>query len=210
MKLSLTIFVLVLLTHIPAVKAQDISQVCKTNGNAPLAGPHSWPMKAAVKVYFSKNTFTSEQQEALLSTMTTWTRASIQVGAGVTFSYAGETNGVASCQDCLTITRWEAYKNDRKPYALFVRVKMNNDGLLVSAWIKLYVDTTSPRALQGFMAHELGHGLGLLDCTSCKKNQTIMNSFPGINQDNGLISPSRCDLEVVREVYRKQRQSALP
>ena len=48
------------------------------------------------------------------------------------------------------------------------------------------------------MAHELGHGMGLENCPSCKKNQTIMNSFPAINRDNGLVSPSPCDLEVVR------------
>jgi hypothetical protein len=32
-----------------------------------------------------------------------------------------------------------------------------------------------------------------------------MNSFPGINDDNGLLAPSVCDLEVVRNVYRLQR-----
>ena len=56
------------------------------------------------------------------------------------------------------------------------------------------------------MAHELGHGMGLWDCKTCSKKQTIMNGFPGINQDNGLISPSDCDLEVVRGVYQLHRQ----
>jgi hypothetical protein len=82
-------------------------------------------------------------------------------------------------------------------------------GLLISAWIDFDVATTSPRALQGFMAHELGHGMGLWDCTTCKKNQTIMNGFPGVNRDNGLVSPSRCDLEVVRGLYQLQRQLAV-
>jgi hypothetical protein len=60
--------------------------------------------------------------------------------------------------------------------------------------------------LQGFMAHELGHGMGLQDCESCRKKKTIMNSFPGINKDNGLIAPSTCDLQVVRQVYELQRR----
>ena len=54
------------------------------------------------------------------------------------------------------------------------------------------------------MAHELGHGMGLWDCRNCKKKRTIMNAFPGINKDNGLIEPSLCDLEVVRQVYQRR------
>jgi hypothetical protein len=33
-----------------------------------------------------------------------------------------------------------------------------------------------------------------------------MNGFPGINNDNGLVAPSACDLEVVRQVYQLQRR----
>jgi len=70
------------------------------------------------------------------------------------------------------------------------------------------IRATDPAALTQAMAHELGHGMGLWDCTTCKKKQTIMNGFPGINSDNGLIAPSACDLEVVRKVYRVQRRIA--
>jgi hypothetical protein len=105
----------------------------------------------------------------------------------------------------LTVTRREVHKHDRKHYAFFNPLTQSSDGLLVSAWIDFDFATTSPQALQGFMAHELGHGMGLWDCKSCKKKKTIMNSFPGINDDNGLLAPSVCDLEVVRNVYRLQR-----
>jgi len=108
----------------------------------------------------------------------------------------------------LTVTRREVHRSDRKHYAFFNPLKQSDDGLLISAWIDFDFATTSPHALQGFMAHELGHGMGLWDCTTCKKKQTIMNAFPGINSDNGLIAPSACDLEVVRQVYRLQRQIA--
>lgn len=208
MKLFFTMLVLILLIPIGAAKAQDTSQVCTTNRNAPPVSSYSWQQETAVKVYFTKNTFTPEQQEGLLGTMTMWTQASNKVGAGVTFSFAGETDGVISCQGCLTITRREVYKNDHKHYALFYPLSLDHHGLLVSAWIEFDVATTSPRALQGFMAHELGHGMGLWDCAACKKQQTIMNGFPGVNRDNGLISPSNCDLEVVREVYSQQRRIA--
>ena len=94
-------------------------------------------------------------------------------------------------------------------YAFFYPLSWDRDGLLISAWIDFDVATTSLKALRSFMAHELGHGMGLWDRKTCKKNQTIMNGFPGINRDNGLVSPSDCDLEVVRQVYQQQRQLAM-
>src|SRR6266567_4773024 len=44
--------------------------------------------------------------------------------------------------------------------------------------------------------------------STCKKKGTIMNGFPGINKDNGLLGPSTCDLETLRNVYRSERETA--
>jgi hypothetical protein len=35
-----------------------------------------------------------------------------------------------------------------------------------------------------------------------------MNGFPGINKDNGLIQPSKCDVEALKDVYVQERQIA--
>jgi len=35
-----------------------------------------------------------------------------------------------------------------------------------------------------------------------------MNSFPGLNKNNGLVGPSSCDLETMRSVYQQERQVA--
>jgi hypothetical protein len=147
-----------------------------------------------VRVYLARGMFTAEQRDTLLTAMKTWSAAASQTGAGVGFVYAGEAEGLVGCQGCLTVTRREVHRSDRKHYAFFNPLKQSDDGLLISAWIDFDFATTSPHALQGFMAHELGHGMGLWDCTT--------------NSDNGLIAPSACDLEVVRQVYRLQRRIA--
>jgi hypothetical protein len=181
---------------------------CKTDHNAPPPGLYAWPSDAEVKVYFVRRMFTKEQQQALLRAMALWSQAAERNGAGVTFLYAGESDGPSNCTSCLTITRREIYKTDHKHYAFFVPLGMKTDRLLKSAWIDLDVATTEPQALQGFMVHELGHGMGLWDCPKCKKKQTIMRSFPGVNKDNGLIEPSACDLEVMRQVFERQKRLA--
>lgn len=186
--------------------AQDRSKVCVTNRNAPPASAYYWPPDTNVKVYFQRGMFTPEQRATLFIAMEIWTEAAMETGAGVTFAYFGEVEQINNCDGCLTVTRREVHKSDRKHYAFFNPLKQSIDGLLISAWIDLDYATTKPRALQGFMVHELGHGMGLWDCKSCGKKKTIMNGFPGINEHNGLVVPSACDLEVVRQVYRLRRQ----
>jgi hypothetical protein len=159
-----------------------------------------------VKVFFERGIFTPEQRTALFAAMKTWSDTAAETGAGIEFSYGGEVNGPATCEGCLTITRREVHKNDHKHYAFFTPLRTDNDGLLLSARIDFDLATTKPQALEGFMAHELGHGMGLWDCKTCKKKKTIMSSFPSVNKDNGLIAPSACDREIVRQIYELQRR----
>jgi hypothetical protein len=198
---------LVLFT-VSVASAQQRLEACVTNDNAPPVSAYYWPPDTEVKVYFTRDMFTGPQRDMLFAAMKSWSEASAATGAGITFAYSGETEGLRSCKGCLTVTRREVYKLDKKHYAFFNPLKQDSDGLLISAWIDFDFETTSPEALRGFMAHELGHGMGLWDCTTCKKKKTIMNGFPGINKDNGLITPSACDLEVVRQVYQLQRRAA--
>ena len=181
-------------------------EVCVTNHNAPPVNSYYWRPDTNVKVYFKHGMFTAEQRAMLVAAMKTWSDSAVHTDAGISFSYAGEIDELATCKGCLTLTRREVYRTDRKHYAFFNPLQRDSDGLLLSAWIDFDVATTKPLALRGFMAHELGHGMGLQDCKSCGKKKTIMNAFPASNQDNGLIAPSTCDLEVVRQVYQLQRR----
>ena len=184
------------------------TEACVTNHNAPPANAYYWPPDTNVKVYLRRGMFTAEQRAMLLAAMKTWSDSAVHTNAGISFSYAGEIDQLATCKGCLTLTRRDVYRTDRKHYAFFNPLQQDGDGLLLSAWIDFDFATTKPQALRGFMAHELGHGMGLWDCKSCEKKKTIMNGFPGINQDNGLIAPSTCDLEVVRQIYQLQRRVA--
>ena len=188
------------------IDGPEPSEACISNRSAPPINVYYWPPDTKVNVYFVRGMFTAEQRRTLLAAMKTWSDSALQIDAGVIFSYAGDVDQLATCKACLTVSRREVYRNDRKHYAFFNPLQMDSDGLLASAWIDFDFATTRPQALQGFMAHELAHGMGLWDCESCQKRKTIMNSFPDINKDNGLIAPSTCDLEIVRQVYQLQRR----
>ena len=193
---------------LPRNDPRKSAEVCTTNRNAPPVGAYHWPANSEVKVYFTRTMFTPEQSSVLLEAMKTWNTVGAENNSGVKFIYAGETDNRMSCKGCLTVTRREVYKQDRRYYAFFHPMQELGGGVLVSAWIDLDVGITEPNALQGFMAHELGHGLGLWDCPSCKKKQSLMNSFPGPNKHNGLIAPSTCDVATMKSVYQEERQIA--
>jgi hypothetical protein len=205
--MKLFLLPLLLILFIPNVANSTPESTCTANLNSPPASNWYWAPDAEVKVHFVHGMFTPEQQSTLLSAMAFWTQAAKRIGAGVRFVYAGETGGVINCENCLTVTRRDVFQQDKKHYAFFYPLQQRSDGQLLSAWIDLDFATTSPQALKGFMVHELGHGLGLWDCTTCRNKQTIMNAFPGINKDNGLLEASTCDLEVVRQVYEHERRA---
>ena len=193
---------------VPTIDPLRNAEICTTNRTAPPVGEYHWPADTEVKVYFVRSMFSPEQTTVLLEAMKTWNMASVENGSGVRFSYAGEVESRVSCRSCLTVTRRDVFARDKHHYAFFHPMYREEGRLLVSAWIDLDVGIKDPKALQGFMAHEMGHGLGLWDCTSCKNKRSIMNGFPGINQNNGLLVPSRCDLATMRSVYQEERQIA--
>ena len=181
---------------------------CTTNRTAPPVGEYHWPANTEVKVYFVRSMFNPAQTAVLLEAMRTWNTVGADNGSGVRFAYAGEADGRMSCRSCLTVTRREVFARDKHHYAFFHPMKQEEGRLLVSAWIDLDFGITDPTALQGFMAHEMGHGLGLWDCPTCKKKRSLMNSFPGINKNNGLVAPSSCDVATMRSVYQQELQIA--
>jgi len=192
---------------VPTVRPMN-EEVCTTNRNAPPVGAYHWPVDTDVKVYFVRNMFTVEQSEVLVEALRTWNIAGQENGSGVSFVYAGEADSRANCRNCLTVTRRDVFARDKHHYAFFHPMNQEEGRLLVSAWIDLDIGITEPKALQGFMAHELGHGLGLWDCPTCKKKQSLMNSFPGLNKNNGRVAPSSCDLATMKSVYQDERQIA--
>jgi hypothetical protein len=194
------------LQALPSVPSVKKAEVCTTNRTAPPVGSYHWPADSEVKVYFTRNVFTPEQSAALRDAMNTWNNASSENNSGVSFVYAGETDRRATCRGCLTVNKRDVYARDRHHYAFFHPMNEEEGRLLVSAWIDLDVGITEPNALQGFMAHEMAHGLGLWDCPSCKKKRSLMNGFPGLNKNNGLIGPSECDLVTMRTVYHEERK----
>lgn len=208
MKSRYIIFLALLLLIGSAAHAQQRVKECTTNKNSPPASTWHWPAGTRLKVFLMQGMFTSSEQQAIRQVLENWNNLSEQLGAGIKYDYAGEVSQHENGKGYITLTRIEIMKGTNNRFYAYFFPTRSNDGSLRSAQITFDFKTTDVTALKSLVAHELGHGMGLWDCKSCKGGSTIMNGFPGVNKDNGLVAPSACDIQVVKTLFEQEMRLA--
>lgn len=203
-----TLLVALLLLISSASHAEPLIKQCTTNKNSPPASTWHWPAGTRVKVFFMRGMFTPTEQQAIREVMDQWNSLSEQAGAEIKYDYAGEVSKHENGEGYLTLTRIEIMKGTNNRFYAYFFPTRNPDGSIRSAQITFDFKTTDVTALKSLVAHELGHGMGLWDCKSCKGGSTIMSGFPGVNKGNGLVAPSACDIQVVKTLFEQERRLA--
>jgi len=201
----LTLFLLVGST---VAAAQQSDKTCITDTNAPPQNTWHWPAGTHVKVYLKRGMFNRNEQKAIREVMEQWNVVSELAGTGIRYEYAGEVDQPKDGLGDLTLTRIEIMKGTNNRYFAYFFPVHAGKGLIRSAQITFDFLIKDIEALRSFVAHELGHGMGLRDCKSCKRKSTIMNGYPGVNKGNGLVAPSACDARVVKAIFEEERRLA--
>jgi hypothetical protein len=154
----------------------------------PLPGFLRWRPDAPVKVFFSAG-FTPEQRQAAMRAAASWAGV-----GGVTFAAADETAAsVQQCYECLTIQR--RVVGDKRHFAFFNGFHFLSGEWLEYGWIDLDPKTQQLPAVEAFVAHEIGHSLGMLDCDCVG---SIMGHFKGINSPGPVPGPTARDIAAAR------------
>src|SRR6185295_8748165 len=128
--------------------------VKKTESGAPVPASAFWPQDSTVTVYFVRGFFTVEQQQILHRTLETW--ASAKANSTIRFLYAGESSGLIDCVGCLTLTRQEFSAKGRKRSAQFNRLRTDQTGQLLSAWIGFDSSIRDSKKLKSLLVQVLG------------------------------------------------------
>ena len=165
----------------------------------PQANMWRWAPNTTVRIFFVKGQFNEAEQQALRAAINDWNNVAHELGTGVSFYYSGETQTVINTDSVLTMTRSNTGQIYPGTLAYFEPLRSSQPGLITSGVINFNLKTHQPSALVSFMAHEMGHGLGLGDCPRCK--ETVMRFFRGPNQDNGFFSPTDSDKAIIRSLY---------
>lgn len=150
-----TLFALSLLLFIHGVAIPETKPNSGANYCAMARDPGFWPPGSTVKVHFVRGLFTSEQKQMLWRTLETWTQRT-EATSTIQFLYAGETGGLIDCLGCLTLTRQEGYTTDSRRQASFNRLRGNQSGQLISAWIGFDTAITDSQKLKRLLVQTLG------------------------------------------------------
>lgn len=119
-----------------------------------------WRPGSVVNVYFFRNMFTSEQRQVSLGALEYW-EASASAGPAVSFNYAGETDGLIDCHNCLTVARQETYAGAGRGRASFNALRRNDLGELISAWIGIEHSARDSVGLRRLIFEALGGVRGI-------------------------------------------------
>lgn len=204
---SIWLFVLICLFGISALpqNGKSSSAPCTVGVRAAAFGFWTWPSESRVKVYILAADFKNEEISYLLAPLLNWDAVWKSTGSGVRLDYAGTTSAPLHCRNCLTIMRRTVFNNKTRHGSEFEAHSEQGTQLITYASILIDPLLTNPKALTNAMAHELGHGFGLLDCYRCKDGSTVMNKLKRMNTSNDMEGPTSCDIAQVRDAYKELR-----
>jgi hypothetical protein len=186
------------------------TQPCTVGVRAAAFGFWTWAPAVRVKVYIIESDFRTDEIPYLLTSLRNWDSVSQLTGSGVRLDYIGPASEVVHCQNCLTILRAPIFNQTARHGGEFHAYSEQGNQIVTSAEVFIDPGITNPEALTTALAHELGHGFGLLDCYGCKNHSTVMNKLKSMNYAKGLEGPTSCDVEQVRNAYQELRTRVGP
>jgi hypothetical protein len=161
-------------------------QIAAHSGTTPTVTA-CWPADSTVRVYFVRGLFTSEQTETLWKTLEEWGQKANSRGSTVRFVNAGQASGLIDCMGCLTISRQEVYGNKSRRVS-FNRLRYDQAGQLISAWIGVDRAVTDSPKLQTLMLQTLERELSIL-AAETRTTWTFAKDSVGMNRKKGIETP---------------------
>jgi hypothetical protein len=164
------------------------------------ASPWRWPKNSTVSVFFQEGSFSDVEVEELLRGIDIWNVASEQADVGIKFVCAGETLALVTTGLAITVSRGDTWTG-KHLIGQFTPILFSEHRELQIAKIEIDNAVRNLAALESLMVHELGHGMGLEDCNSCRRTTSVMAKFDGRNKSNGLDRPTLSDIIAVTNAF---------
>ena len=198
--MKLVTALLIILAAVAPLAAQSSS--CRVGVAAAPVGFWTWAPESRINVYILGTDIEPNEIEYLLTPLARWNSVSEITGSGIKFEYQGLTNTPLYCENCLTIVRGPVFDKSRRHLTELRTYSAASNRIMT--WATIVVDPLlkNPRTLTNALVHELGHSFGLLDCSSCKPNSTVMVQFQAVNVPNNMDRPTACDVAQVKLAYQ--------
>jgi hypothetical protein len=175
------------------------SKNCHAGKTSTMTNAWHWSPNSQVKIYFLRGNFNEAETAALSQAVHNWNAALKEINSDISFVIAGATEQIVKERHTVTVKRVDELAGRR--VAEIRPFYSSQTNALFRAEISVGPTIKNLKALTSMMNHELGHSLGLSDCSGCEKGSTAMANFRGKNKDNKLFQPSQCDKYVVATSY---------
>jgi hypothetical protein len=171
-----------------------------------------WLPKTNVRISFVRGEFTDSEKSALRKAIDLWQRAVSRMGLEITFAVGVEVEPSVIPSLGEIVVRRDYQMEDGKYGRIVASARADN--YLDRASILVNGAIHERKILRKLMMHELGHALGLRDCSDCGTGKSVMNHFSlksilglGVQDRNVASKPTLSDIAQVEKGYR---QAAVP
>lgn len=167
-----------------------------------------WLPNTSVTVSFVHGEFTESEKAALQVAINLWQSALSRLAVGLVFENGSDVASKAAPGFGQIIVRRD-YQMDEGKYGKIV-ASARADNYLDRASIQVNGAIREKKILRKLMMHELGHALGLRDCSDCGPGKSVMNHFSltsifglGVQDKNVSAKPTLSDIAQVEAGYRQ-------
>jgi hypothetical protein len=138
----------------------------------------------------------------MLVSLAEWNSSLRQTDLDIEFVESADRKFPIQCDNCIKIVR-ESLVDSHKRFGEFRPIKQDREGYITAAEIAFETRINGLDHLTSLLSHEIGHGMGLWDCYSCKSQSTVMN-LDKVFRRNMALTPTLCDMATVVSGYSRQ------
>lgn len=167
-----------------------------------------WLPKTKVTISFIRGEFTDAEKSALREAIDLWQRAVSKTSLEITFAVGVDGEPSITPSPGEIVVRRDYQMGDGKYGRIIASARPDN--YLDRASILVNGSIHKKKILRKLMMHELGHALGLRDCSDCGSGKSVMNHFRrksifglDIQDKNVAGKPTLSDIAQVENGYRQ-------
>jgi hypothetical protein len=157
------------------------------------------PPDTQVDVYFDTSQFDSADIAAMEQAFQNWQSA--DGTSGVTFNFIQLGGPPAPTGTFVEVSKSSTLDPTT---AMLTSTTTTNNGTydtIDNASIAVNSALINDPSMEQKMAHEIGHLMGLGDCSNCSTGSSVMAFGDGMNSANGADSPTTCDVNASNNTY---------
>jgi hypothetical protein len=200
LKSRIVVFLLSTALLSPKVDSQATCPTPPTNASQSNDGKQqALPANTQVTVYFDISQFDDADVAAMEQAFKNWQAA--DATSGVTFTFVQLAGPPPATGTFIAVSKSSSLDPSE---AMATNTSITNNGTydtITNASIEVNSALTNDPSMEQKMAHEIGHLMGLGDCSTCAIGSSVMAFGNGMNSATGADAPTPCDVNASNKSF---------